>query len=214
MKRQRTYTNPQRSTFQMKRRKVARPPAATKAQIKKVLLNLSDTKNYDVQYTDTAPNTGMSAPSHLTAVPQGDGASERIGANISVVGLQWSYVWTIADTTNVVRCIVLQCKGTEVPTHNEVVAFASVGSGFVGNVSYHNQKRLFNILFDSGPVCLSADTPQVSGNIKIHKMMEIEYNNTGTINEKGAIYVYAWSDSVAASHPELRHNSTLYYKDL
>jgi len=191
---------------------VARAPPPSRSSVKKMIMSMIDTKNFDYEQNTTVPLSG-SGLIHLSGISQGTAFNQRVGAQVDAIGLQISYLMTLADTTNVMRLVVFRVTGTQVPTAPEVIAFASGGLGHIGNISFHNQKRLFRVLHDSGPICLNSDTPQYACNVQIRKAMPMEFVSALTTDEKGGIYAIAYSDSLAAAHPILQLNTTVYYKD-
>lgn len=175
---------------------------------------MADTKNKDTTFVLAPPSTGLGG-THLTPIAQGTDFDERDADRLTIIGCQFSWQVELADNYNHLRFVVIRLKGTGIPVPNDIVAGASSGRGYFGNIRHEFQSRLFDVVYDSGAMLVTTDSPSLCGNVKIKgKNWPVNYSTTFTTNESGALYMYCWSDSLAASHPTFRFDSTVYYKDL
>lgn len=166
------------------------------------------------QAAQSLPNTGF-VSSVLTGITQGAGVTQRVGGEVSVKSVDINLVTTIADATNIVRFVLLRASNwtTSAPTANDVVSYASTGYGFMGTIDPFDSKAEFTVLYDSGPLPLSSSVPDRTIRIRLKKKWKIHYNSSSTTDMKDGLYLYGWSDSVAASHPTVTYVSNVGYTD-
>lgn len=188
---------------------------ATVPQVRKMIAAAEEMKHHlHTQAAQNLPNTGFTS-TVLTGITQGNGVTQRIGGEVNVKAVEINLVTTLGDATNIVRFILLKARnwGTTAPTSNEVVSYASTGYGFMGTVDPFDKKAEFTVLYDSGPLPLSSSVPDRTIKIRLKKKWKIYFNSSSTTDQKNGLYLYGWSDSVAATHPVVTFVSNVSYTD-
>lgn len=90
-----------------RRRPTRKVSAPVKRYVKRTLNTASETKYYDIAINGTASSTTMYAV-NLLNIGTGNGAGQRIGNKIRVLGFRWFLEKTPGDETNVGRILFLR----------------------------------------------------------------------------------------------------------
>lgn len=154
-------------------------------------------------------------PLTATYLDQGTDDVQYIGKKIRPIGLSIRGLITRADTYNVMRCIILQCKTNNVPTLAGILQS-------VGNIRapFSPYERQYNdqwvILYDKTYLLDTASNDARVFRIFIpaRKLRMISFQNAaGTPIEKGSLYMCWISDSSAVTHPSMEYYSRLTFTD-
>jgi len=167
----------------------------------------------DTAFSAAALTTG--AVSHVTAVQQGDGDSQRTGNSIFVrsYNLKGSIVHNAAGSnTQFVRVSVVQDKqqiGDTVPAYTDVYESASpyahLNSNTVGR---------FKILYSRTYIVNNNDKTSCLLNINIPMRHHVRYNGTaGSDIQKGGLYICTSVDEPTANMPTWSGEMRLSYHD-
>lgn len=213
----RTYRRgrkPMRRKYPTSTRKIARREA------KKVVNRAIESKTFDgahvagqIDFSGGVTNL-LSDPSGGVTITQGVGESQYVGTAIKPTYIKISFNWTLADTTNMVRVVVVQSRGLLVPTMADILQ--SVGNVRAPLSDYDiDFNDRYNVLADR---CYSLDQTnktQVIGKIKVSaaKLRRIKFSDTAGTYEAGGIYFGYITDSAAVSHPILQAYWRVHYKD-
>lgn len=148
----------------------------------------------------------------VSDVPQGDLDSNRNGDRLTPVSLRLSY--TLYGETNSFLCrfIVFRWLENTVPTVADILIVT--GSGYAINGGYqHDQRHLFNILYDKAHVCSNNGNENVIVT-KTLKMAakQIDYTAASTAGSN-KIYVLGITDRNLATSGTVQYVSRLNYYD-
>lgn len=186
-----------------------------KRQVKRLIGNRVEDKILDSSAAAASVDAGGTIG--LIGLPaQGTGPYQRVGEEITLKKLQFTFTWAGADTTNLVRLILFRWgdnNATSTPLFNDVVTSA-------GPLPFHNDTNTesgrVKILYDK-LIALSSNgndsyvrKASVYGT-KLGKK-RLVFNPT-LITARDAIYYYVVTDSVAASHPTFAMTARLHYTD-
>lgn len=153
-------------------------------------------------------------PLSTANITQGTDDVNYIGKKIRLVFLTIRGKLTIADTTNMMRCIILQTKTNNTPTLAGVLQ--SVGNVRAPLAPYERQfNDQWNIIRDKTYIMDQVRNSIVYFKIKIPstKFRQMAFSNASGTIEKGGIYMCWISDSGVASHPILEYYSRLTFTD-
>ncbi len=148
----------------------------------------------------------------LTAIPQGSTFAQRIGAQAHITQLGIKLKFTCADTTNVIRLIILRwipSDTSDVPNVGELLADAS--NPLLSPVLAYKPSR-FAVLFDKlYSLTTTGSNYVVTDSFSTNNVGLVQFDigaNTGSRH----IYAYAVSDSSAAAHPGvLLYSNVLFF---
>jgi len=123
---------------------------------------------------------------------------------------------TVSDTTNVVRIMLVQSFGSDVPTTGTVLQNGPSGSPDVFSFYQNYTQTKFSILYDSvfGQY-VNASTGQIVKSVRFPGNMFMRPSwqyNSGTQVE-GGIYLLLISDSGVVPHPQVVYNTKFFYHD-
>lgn len=202
---------------------------ATKSIVRREISRASETKKENgfiaFQNVDSVGLIFM-----LTNPPQGTGANERIGNEITPKS--WRAHFAISansslttDGVNYVRMIIIKCtryinpaaSGTW-PTYAELLPpWTGVSAGYDSQVLLTSAwPKDFKVLLDKtyGFQQNGAEPRQyfIRKKLSAKKMGKIRWDASGWV--KGALLLYCFSDSSAAPHPGIGMRDRLYYKDM
>lgn len=201
---------------------MARKKMYRKNKLAKVVKKLIDGKKELMYYvqgpsTLTADNTPTLADSHLTAVAQGDGASDRSGLTIHPKSLYFkcnvkSTATYTAEQRAFVRIVIARQNYTindTGPNITDIYTSANVLAQKDLSVSPNR----FTILYDK-LVNLQSDTkPYIS--LEFYKKLNgvMRWNGSGAADyQNGQIFLWVYSD-VATTYPEVDYSCTFRYID-
>lgn len=208
-----------RRRFYRKRRFTKRA-VATKAYVKKLVRKEAETKYWDLSTASQPYSIALGATTilDLTEVPQGTTDVTRVGDKLTIRGLDIRMDAIIADTTNVIRCIIFQWY-----INTNITLSNPLGSQVLQDITtyphlsnyHHDNNNQFHILYDT-MIQLGAQGPQarvwhVKPNLKWAKKT-VEFSGGGT-NGANKLYMLLVSDSSAVSHPTVRIQSRLRFDD-
>lgn len=147
----------------------------------------------------------------LCQVPPGTSSNQRVGMTIQPVVLNLKVNAVIADTYNIIRCIVFRWIDDDT-VNAPLVTDILLPTPSVLQFPNQYQTASYQILMDKRWILnnYSAHTCLFSKKLKLKKL--IRFNGSGTTGF-GHIYVLLISDSGSASHPVYTIASRLDYYD-
>lgn len=189
-------------------------------RVKKVLAQQQEHKLHVVSGSfDSIPTGGIIG--HLSTVGQGDTDGTRDGDQLSVTKFEIRGMVKTADATNNVRIIVFRWNGDSTPSTTDIVQnFQGTGTDldFLRPIN-HDHKKNIKILYDrwfrlSTSEAFMSDIPfRVVRYGKRLGAKKITYENGTTTPLKGGIWMMAFSDSGAISHPGVSYEGMVHFTD-
>jgi len=186
-----------------------------KRQVKRLIGSRTEDKIVDNGGIIASPDAGGTVG--LLPLPsEGTGSYQRVGDEILLKKLMFTFSWAVADTTNLCRLIMFRWDDNNAitaPIRADVMANT-------GPLAFYNDTNIENgrvkILYDK-TIALSTQGPAAyvrRGSVYGTKLgkKKLVFNPTA-ITAKGAIYYLAITDSIAASHPSLGLTTRLHYTD-
>lgn len=214
-RRRRVYKKkrPAKSTYV---RKVARQEA------KKAFRQQAENKIYDsrllpfqIDYSGTNAVFNLTYnPTTTSFITQGTDDVQYIGKRIKPIFLTIRGQIFLADTTNVMRCIIVQVKGTFVPTLSTMLE--EVGSTFAPYSPFERQyNECYRVIVDRTYSLDTACNVEKLFKIKIpgSKLRHIQFRDNSGALESGGIYMCWISDSGTVAHPTMTYYSRLTFED-
>ncbi len=200
----------------LRRAKNTGPARKRKTFAKKVkdqILMMSEKKYHNASQSPTQEDYAWGV-ANLSSVAQGDGDTTRDGDVIRGRYLDIRYGWIVSDATNFTRLVILRWKSNTTITAAQVFTQDSHANTVMSEY-HHDNRKLFDILHDrtyalstAGPACA-----RCTARIPL-KNKEIQFEAASTTYVKGGIYLFAASDSGAASHPTLQFRSRIHFSDI
>lgn len=177
------------------------------------------TRRQEKKFIDYAVNTSIDAGgsvSSMVAPPLGDEDDERIGDEIYMKNLQLKLAIHAADTTNVVRFILVRWllnSATAVPAVTDILQYANYMSPY--NWDTRKQGKV-QIIYDRIIPLTYTGTANVVINTNLYGNKlgpaKLYMNDTATTGTR-QFFWFAITDSVAANHPTLYGYMRLTYTD-
>lgn len=177
--------------------RVLRKPVLRKI-VKRTIHNMAETK-FQVMYAVTS-TTWSGAIASMTDIAQGDTDQTRDGDRIELSSLEYRWVCTPANLTDVVRLIVFQWKGNSTPAVTDVIESTLTASQSAPlSEPSHDNRQLYNILADDLLCGSSTNNTAVCGYTRILAFpgRSVQFSAGGTTGT-GKIY-YLLIGSAAAS---------------
>lgn len=148
------------------------------------------------------------------AITQGNGESQYVGQKVTPTYFTLRYQANIADTTNMVRIMILQDIVAGVPTGANVLQS-------VGNIRAPlspldvDYDQTYRVLADRVVQLTSVAKPSAVGKIKIgmRQLRPVYFSDAAGTYERGSCYVLVISDSGAATHPNVNLSWRWHFKD-
>lgn len=214
-----------------KQRRNARRQTTTKKiahkEAKKVFDSNVESKMYDgklqlagevVDYNGILYNMFTDNPAGTT-ITQGPGRNQYLGLKIKPYHIELRYAVTndLADSNNLITCVVLQAKGSFVPGGTTANIFESTGNVSAPLSPFDHQfNQRFKVLYRK-QISLSGvdgeDVKVFTKNISHKRLSMLGFNDAiGTI-QSGTLLIGWISDSGAAVHPTVRAQWRILYKD-
>lgn len=177
-----------------------------------MILRSQETKAFDRAQTALAiPLTGSRIL--LSNIPEGTAEGERIGDQIHVQSIELNFQWQVADSTNTVRAVIVKLRdpGTDYLEASELFA-QGTAYATLSPFNYNNRKR-YNILWDSGPMTLTTQDPQLTRRVNISPKFPVTFQSGSSLIGQNLIYMYLVSDSAVSTHPVFTGFAQIKYKD-
>jgi hypothetical protein len=169
-----------------------RSKAVTKAQVKSMIVGITEPKVNSTQATGTTiSSSGVVIPLSQLII-EGDGLAARSGEKITILSVDFKFRFLAITNDQSARFILFRDQQSVgvVPTVTEVLPTTGLLSHY-SDVRYQQQHR-FSIIFDEIIDC-SVNGPSVKTMKQIiRKRMPVYYNggnNAATANGKGAFYL-------------------------
>lgn len=206
-----------------RRKNIRRPPArARRAPVRSIvrreIKRQEESKSYDgitslvgVSYSGSSWNLFANALGGTTIV-QGVTAAAYLGSWIEPSWLTIHGSLLLGDSTNLMRIIVLQVSGVTAPTTaNLLQAVGQVETPFSPVAKTVNRFRILA----SKLITLDGSNTFKKWKINIpgSKMRKTHFSDAAGTPDNGGLYLFAYSDSAAATHPSIQFYSRVYYKD-
>lgn len=188
---------------------------AVQAESRKTIRKM-ESKSFDVALQSGAIDYNGSTYSLLAQITQGISDSQYIGASIMPTTVRFRWAVTCADSTQLLRCVVIQTIGGGVPTATTVFQ-STVNVRAPLSAFDRNYHKTYKVLSDELYSLVSGtSTTIVTGDVRIPhtKLREVSFTDASGTVEANGIYALFISDSSAVSHPILQGYSRVYFKDV
>ncbi len=201
-----------RKTFRRRKFRRASAPVGV-TEVRTIVKSMAETKFLDTNIISTAiPATGIVF--EVSPIAQGDGVTNRDGNRVHIKSLALNLEIIGADSTQAFRyCILMDRKPRG--TTNPVIADMFEDTGTNLHISHLRWNRRFLYLLNvmESFSATGKDAAAKMHTIKVDKLMAFDSGTTGDYS-KNSIWFVAISDSGAVSHPGIRANFRLKFKDL
>ncbi len=196
----RKYGGKRRTRYRRKRNL----KALIRAEAGKVCSAKLETHVLDTAIDQEASNTTPAIAS-LTAVATGDDRANREGIEIIGKSLNFKYVLTGADTTQLVRVMIVRWYDADDPTINEILENVTTPSLSMVSAYQADPTHKYKILYDRTHSLVQAGSNAVAAskgalNLKGHKF---HFSGAASTTETDALYLIHFSDSGAVTHPDI-----------
>ena len=188
----------------------------TAKRVKQIVESSVNWKFRDSSFTNSVSDSATI--NELTQIAQGTAGTaasdQRVDESIKIKSIFGRLCMSVADTTNIVRVIIMQWNKSTAPTSaaGPLNATATVLSHY--NVDAN--KGQYRVLYDKS-YAMTFDGPgakSIKFFLKFKKPLVCNYtSSSSTSGYKGRIYAYLISDSSAASHPSVDQNYRLKFCD-
>jgi len=173
-------------------KKMTKRNVVTKAQVKSMIVGLTEPKINSVQASGTTISSSGTVINVSNNIVEGDTVSNRSGEKITILTMNFKFRFLAVTNDQSARFVLfrdLQNNGTT-PTVTEVLPTTGLLSHY-SDIRYHQQHR-FSVIFDKIIDC-SVQGPSVQTlSSQITRRMPVYYNgiSTGsTSNGKGATFL-------------------------
>lgn len=172
----------------------------------------------NVDYDGTLYNAFVNVPAASATIIQGTGQGQYIGEKIrpTHISLRWSATNVLADSDNLITCVILQAKGLFVPGATMANILESTGNVSAPLSPFDaDYEDRFRVLYRKTIALNQAGESNrvYKVNIPYNKLGAISYSdNVGTV-ESGTIMIGWISDSSADVDPLIRGQWRIFYKD-
>lgn len=155
----------------------------------------------------------------FTEVPQGDTDVTRDGDQLTIRSLQFNYVLTLADTTNVMRVILFQwfdSTQSVQPIPSNILIDTAIGRAVASPYS-HDYRYQFKILYDKTHV-LDSNTPVINRRVFLKrfpfKHKKIQYVGASSTNHNNGLFALVISDSAVGPNPTITYSGKFNFSDV
>lgn len=191
---------------------------ATIGTVKRLISRTVEHKFDDYEYSASVSSSGTFLD--CTAPIQGDGDfAERIGDQILLTSCHVHLLIAAADTYQRVRVCFFQWHpntSLSVPTQGILFQDISSANAVVTSFWENDRKDQFTVLYDKTfSMVLTQDSALVGRKFKLNlkkARKKVQFYNSG-VDASNKIYMFATSDSSAASHPAVYAQIRLRYMD-
>lgn len=173
--------------------------------------------SYNVYASQSVSNT--LTPVKLSIIQEGFTDGEREGDNIDVHAIEGHLQFVVADETNLVRCTIFQWypdDAVDAPDSGKIYAsVASIPTAPLSSIeSDCLEEKKFRVLFDRVITLDQASRYTAIANVDIRKKLRSVIYNDGatTVTGKNQIYMFLFSDSSVASHPQVSYNMMTHFR--
>jgi len=177
--------------------------------VNQILDSKMEKKWISSDYSSTVSNAATLID--LTSISVGNNAITRVGANITVKSFEMNCIFTLADTTNIIRMMIFEwipSDTSDVPSSSELLL---TSSSVLSQTLPYKPSR-FKILYDKNFV-LDTYHPILENKLKLKLDHQVSYDlsvDTGSRH----IYLYLQSDSGASAHPGVAYDAVLKFVDV
>lgn len=198
-----------RMPMQLTMKRVARIEA------KKVINKSVETKIFDSNATSQAVDATNGVVSSLTnGMIRGIGEDQYLGDQITPVGAIIRIQYGRADSSNMLRFLLIQNKSGGIPLASTVFAstFNITAPLSPYDVDYQDTYRvLYDKLVSMDSV--RCTTGVLTIRLRSKQLRKLSFNDAAGTIEKAGIYLVVISDSTTVTHPVIDWRARLYYKD-
>ncbi len=194
---------------------------SAKKQVRNMINSLKELpplKCLDVLSATTYDTTG--AVVFCTFPAQGVGFNQRTGDEIEIDHVEVRLNAFVADTTNIVRIVLVQSHGQQTGNYASNAIFASGASNTIDVTSFilpYRKEQIFSVLLDEEVLlCTNASNAQWTRHWKsiVPPIRKIGFGAATTNALQGQMQFYILSDSSAASHPAVDVVFRFWYRDI
>lgn len=181
---------------------------------------IAEKKNVDSSQATSIANTGSILSLGLDGLATGTNQLSRVGNEIYLKSLYIKGKVTIADTTNVVRVMIVQwMKETASFTALQQILFNNSIAGFTWESPYaKEQAGNFKIIWDRTFNLTNVQAPIILFRKRLTRGFKknIRYNSQigGNLVVKGALFLVALSDSLAIPNPGIDFETRINFVDI
>lgn len=204
-KRRLPYARYDAAASRQARAKRQRLATGEKAEVKRLISAAKEKKYYQLTFSSGVDTTGTVVD--CTPIPQGDSDSHRDGDEATIQEVDFSLLVRGADSTNLVRVVLVQWYQSTTPT------LANVIQGYEGSANLdfirptvHDTRKTFHVMYDRTFSLNDNSTGSADGyQILVKKKLtpgrkKIQYT-AGSTSGFNKIYALMFSDSGAAANP-------------
>lgn len=186
---------------------------AVTQEVKRQLARKADYKQWngrDLAATGII-NTGYVLDLQASLARGDDGKNNFEGDKIFPKNLKMRVQWIAQDTTNLMRCLIVQWFGPGVPATTDILDTSAVAASQQA-LCYRQWSRRsqYKILYDrmfqlqNNPNLTAGLGPVHTEEIFIpgYKIRPVEFSSTSLTLQKGGLFMLTFSDSLAVTHPD------------
>ncbi len=193
-----------RRRFRRKRRKTKNLKSTIRKTVRNELGKTEEIHRLDTTIDESAISTTATITA-ITAVAAGDDRTHRNGIEAVGKTLTCRYLLTSADTTNIVRILVVRWWDSVTPTLANILENTTTISFALISPYQAEPTHRYKVLYDKVHRMSNAlDTHQALGRFSIKlNNSRFKWTSTASTTERDPIYLMAISDSGAVTHPTL-----------
>jgi len=179
-------------------------------------------KEVEEKHSYAGFNTGVSNSHYsnqitsLITVGTGD-TSNRIGDRYRLTRMQLGFNMAVGDSTNVIRCILLQWMNNSTPSASEIFENTSTTGQVFGDFSSDSVRSgALRVIRDFHWTLNNVNRPNhmvTYRNISLKGCKPVQMVGGSATAGWGTLYLIAVSDSSAIAHPVLQAEWSLKYRD-
>lgn len=194
-------------------------------EVKNIMVRNTELKYYPSFFSTTASSTATLIAS-IFDVPQGVTDQNRIGDELTLVGLQFRIQTIVADTNNQVRFIIFQWHpntGTGNPVPTDILLAGPSGNPDIYSLYNHDKRQDYKVLHDSlytmngnGTANYPITTSSIQFrqyNVSLSKARKKIHYIGGGLNATNRLWCIYLSDSIAIPHPQIIVATKLTFRD-
>lgn len=175
----------------------------------KDLVNL-ETKFYDTSFAATINNTGTMTL--LSAIPQGNQESQRVGDSVKLQTLQANFMFSMNNATAYTNVRIIIFKGDRENTSTPTGAWLLNGGSLYDLKTWRDRFQT-RILYDN--ILTFSNTGTLAKVVRINQPLNFHCNfaPTSTTVEDGGLWMYVISDIAATNFPSITGSARVLYTD-
>lgn len=179
--------------------------------VKRQLASKMERKVLDY-YGSASPDWSGVIVDPLSTISRTVSSNSLVGSYIQPAWSTFSFTITLADTTNIVRMILLSYRVTS-PNVSTILesSYLTTTQGVLAPYE-KDFKDYYTIIFDRR-YTLSANRPVITGTIRYKSKKKIHFLESAATPARDSLFFLFISDSGAVSHPTISYINRLYFYD-